>query len=198
MNAVSADGEGDIDMVVHDHEDAEFFAFSAEFFREERELFSGKIFFAELNSSDAAVSGRREDIENGASVREFVSDYEIEIGIAEAFRALFSEIGHKLSSGAKKRSRRKRLHSVERNCSAGLLDSAAADALHANFFAGNSTILVNDANALDVRFEGSRRDLHDVHTDTAFFLCQAPADDGGAGKLFLSANVTNVTHFTVS
>ena len=91
-----------------------------------------------------------------------------------------------------------RLHSVERNYSAGLLDSAAADALHANFFAGNRAILVNDANALDVRFEGSRGDLHHVHADTAFFLCQAPADDGGAGKLFLSANVTNVTHFTVS
>ena len=102
MNAVGADGEGDVDMVVHDHEDAEFIAFSAEFFREDRELFSGKIFFAELNGFDAAVGGRREDVEHGASVREFVSDYEIEIGIAEAFRTLFSEIGHSKPPGQKK------------------------------------------------------------------------------------------------
>ena len=78
--------------------------------------------------------------------------------------------------------------------SAGFLDSAGADALHADFFAHDRTIF-HHADGLDIRLKGSRRDLYNVHTDTAFFLCQTSADDGGAVKFLFTANFTYITHF---
>ena len=72
------------------------------------------------------------------------------------------------------------------------------DALDADFLPGHRAVGIHNPDALNVRLKGARGDLHHVHADPAFFLRQAPADNGGAGKLFLSANVANVTHFSVS
>ena len=51
-----------------------------------------------------------------------------------------------------------------------------------------------DADILDVRLKGAFVGLHNVQTDTAFFLRQTTADNVTAFELLFAANTANVAH----
>ena len=80
-----------------------------------------------------------------------------------------------------------------KNRSAGLDDFSAADAGGADLFADDGPVFHN-ANGLNVGFERSGRDFHDMHTDTAFFLCQTSADNAGPVYFLFAADFTNIAH----
>ena len=54
--------------------------------------------------------------------------------------------------------------------------------------------VLDHADGLDVRREGTGGVFHDVHTDTAFFLGETAADDVSALDFVLSADFANVAH----
>jgi len=70
---------------------------------------------------------------------------------------------------------------------------AGADARGAHLDSLGLTIDL-DADILDVRLKGALIGLHDVQTDTAFFLRQTTADNVTAFELLFAANTANVAH----
>ena len=70
---------------------------------------------------------------------------------------------------------------------------AGADARGAHLDSLGLTIDL-DADILDVRLKGALIGLHDVQTDTAFFLRQTAADNVTAFELLFAANTANVAH----
>ena len=55
-----------------------------------------------------------------------------------------------------------------------------------------------DADILDVRLKGALIGLHDMQTDTAFFLRQTAADNVTAFELLFAANTANIAHLRTS
>ena len=55
-----------------------------------------------------------------------------------------------------------------------------------------------DADILDVRLEGALVGLHNVQTDTAFFLGQTATDNVSAFELLFAANTANIAHLRTS
>ena len=70
---------------------------------------------------------------------------------------------------------------------------AGADARGAHLDSLGLTIDL-DADILDVRLKGALIGLHDVQTDTAFFLSQTATDNVTAFELLFAANTANVAH----
>ena len=73
----------------------------------------------------------------------------------------------------------------------------AADALNADFHPLVSSVVIH-IDGLDVGFENAGGYLHNVHTDSAFFLRKTPADDSRALNFLLSANFTDIAHSDTS
>ena len=70
---------------------------------------------------------------------------------------------------------------------------AGADARGAHLDSLGLTIDLN-ADILNVRLKSALVGLHDVQTDTAFFLGQTATDNVTAFKFLLAANTANVAH----
>ena len=78
-------------------------------------------------------------------------------------------------------------------CNLRLDEVAGADARGAHLDSLGLTIDLN-ADILDVRLKGALIGLHDVQTDTAFFLSQTATDNVTAFELLFAANTANVAH----
>ena len=74
---------------------------------------------------------------------------------------------------------------------------AGADARGAHLDSLGLTIDL-DADILDVRLKSALVGLHDVQTDTAFFLGQTATDNVSAFELLFAANTANIAHLRTS
>ena len=95
-----------------------------------------------------------------------------------------------MNMGGQRKIRTRPLCLHQADCSLGLDDLAALDALGAKAHAPRVALAIRNAHVVQVRKEATRRNAGGVQTDAALVLGRTLADDGLASCRTLSAHIT--------